>query len=249
MNSPSFVSKFVPGSVTAALALGVEVKKSARNDGSTYTVPWDVAKLLYPEVKPYIGWGQSEDLFGSAPLLECLLGEHMLSYKPWIMEWARKALIRMRKEKKGASIYTGDADFWLTILEDSSEKTIFKLTNSCTCSANNGWVIIYEHNDTEETVHVRAAWDVRGKEAKKQVFDDGKPTFAYFKKTKYDTPYEDMRDPGFVCTHKIYKGALAGLSTMEEGPDKLGHFYNDWRHAMYNLWCISLDFDGEPEKA
>jgi len=236
------------GQITKVIETCVPEQKSARNDGTTYRVPWDVAKVLYPEVKPFIGWGPNEDLFGEAPLLVTLLGEHMKSFKPGIMQWAVDARNRMLKEKKGESIYTGDADYWLTMIEDTKNRTIFEVSNSCTCSLNNAWYVIWEHNSTEDVVHVRAAWDVRGKQEKQQVFDDGKPTKRYFKKTNWATPYRDMRDPGFICTHRQYKSeALKALSSMEESADRLGHYYNDWKHAIYNLHNLTWAFKDEPE--
>lgn len=238
---------FIPGSVSSLLSAAVPSKPSARKDGSNYTCPWDVAKVLYPEIKPFIGWGKGEDLFGDAPLLISLLGEHMLSYKPWVMQWAKDALAKMRTEKVGHSIWAGDLDFHLELLLDVEGHAIFHLRNSCTCSPNDNWIIIYKYSEHEEVVHVRAAWNVRGKEEKKSVFDDGKPTFRYFKKTNFATPYEDGRDPGYVLTHKVYKGALAGLSSMEESADRFGHYFHDWKHCLYNMQAISSIFDDEPE--
>lgn len=241
--------------------------KTNSSNQRAYRCPWDVAKFLYPALKPFIGWSvegrkSDSDLFGEAPLFVSLLGEHMASYKGWLFAWAEKARARMLKEVSPlkASIYAGDLDVHLQMIVDNKKKTVFHVRNSCSCADIVDWLVVWDHDEGAEEIHVRQVWTT-GHDYKKNNQFTQRGNLKFWKDRGYVVDYVekhhmsrlggvygDIRDSGYIASFKRYTGELAGLSeSMEDGPDRLGHFYNDWKHAIYNLDWIASEFDSEPE--
>lgn len=176
------------------------------------------------------------------------LAAHMLGFRADYFDFFERMYARLKAEGEGKkkALWFGDADFWFTLIHDQTEEDgsycrAFEVSNSCTCSDENRWIVIVSGDRFRRDLHVRIIHR-HGNYPRKQYpdklnvrfFRDRNFVMDFVDKyhmTKLGGVYGDIRDIGYVIS---YEQRLGGMSELDEFSAKKDQFH---LHHFYRTWC------------